>query len=296
MDFEERFATEDDCRDFLFACRWPEGFVCPRCDGRRAGQPTRRHLSVCGTCGLQTSVTAGTVMHGTRTPLRTWFAATRLVATDDAGISAGELQRRLGLSRYETAWMILQKLRRAMVTPERALLHDEVEAGAFVLGGAEDGRRGGGQRGALAHVGVVVEVRGRGSGRLRMAVLPDASGLALARLVADTTTIGAAVHTDAAPVEAALAGRGFEALPRDEEAAAAGEPALPRVVRAIAGLRAWIDRTHGGVSAEHLPGYLDEFVFRANRRGSPMASFEALLGLGAGSAPTTYDEITGRSA
>jgi len=102
MEFQQRFATEEACREYLFASRWPDGFVCPGCGSARAGGETRRHLWVCTACGHQTSVTAGTVMHGTRTPLRAWFWAAYLVATHHPGISAKQLQRQLGLSRYET--------------------------------------------------------------------------------------------------------------------------------------------------------------------------------------------------
>ena len=115
-------------------------------------------------------------MHGTRTPLRLWFWAGYLVATHHPGISAKQLQRRLGLSRYETAWLILQKLRRAMVAPERTTLTGEVEIDEFYLGGHEEGLKGGCRRGKKALCGVAIEVRGQGSGRLRLAVLPDAAG------------------------------------------------------------------------------------------------------------------------
>ena len=120
MEFQDRFATEAVCLEYLAASRWPEGFVCRGCGGRRAWVLARRHLWECSACSLQTSVTAGTVMHRTRTPLRTWFWAAYRVATHHPGISAKQLQRQLGLSRYETAWLILQKLRRAMVAPSAA--------------------------------------------------------------------------------------------------------------------------------------------------------------------------------
>src|SRR3954447_25745616 len=117
MDFQERFPTEGACLEYLAASRWPEGFVCPACGGGRARGLGRRPPWGGGDGRQQTSVTAGTVMHGTRTPLRVWFWAAYLVATHHPGISAKQLQRQLGLSRYETAWLILQKLRRAMVAP-----------------------------------------------------------------------------------------------------------------------------------------------------------------------------------
>ena len=93
MDFQERFATEAACLDYLAGSRWPEGFVCPRCGGRRSWVLERRHLWECADCHQQTSVTAGTVIHGTRTPLRLWFWAAHLVATHHPGISAKQLQR-----------------------------------------------------------------------------------------------------------------------------------------------------------------------------------------------------------
>jgi len=168
MEFQDRFATEQACLEYLAACRWPDGFRCPGCGGENAWVLARRHLWECAGCGQQTSVTAGTIMHRTRTPLRTWFWAAYLVATPHPGISAKQLQRQLGLTRYETAWLILHKLRRAMIAPERTLLSDEVEVDEFFLGGLEEGLKGGRQRGKKALVGVAIEVRGRGSGRLRL--------------------------------------------------------------------------------------------------------------------------------
>ena len=297
LEFQERFATEDACREYLFASRWPEGFVCPACGSSRAGEMHRRRLLwQCKHCAQQTSATAGTVMHATRTPLRTWFWAAYLVATHHPGISAKQLQRQLGLSRYETAWLILQKLRRAMVAPERELLRREVEIDEFFLGGHEEGLKGGRQRGKKALVGVAIEVRGAGSGRLRLAVLPDASGHTLRDFTKATTEPGAIVHTDRLQSYRALAKHGYDHRRRPQQTGAPGEQLLPRAHRAISNLKAWMHGTHRGVSDEHLPVYLDEYVFRHNRRGTPMAAFQTLLGLGALHEPTTYAQITRRAA
>ena len=296
MEFQERFATEDACREYLFASRWPEGFVCPGCGDGRAGGETRRHLWVCTACGHQTSVTAGTVMHGTRTSLRAWFWAAYLAATHHPGISAKQLQRQLGLSRYETAWLILQKLRRAMVAPERSALTDEVEIDEFYLGGHEEGLRGGRQRGKKALVGVAIEVRGQGSGRLRLAVLPDASGPALLAFTQATTAPGAIVHTDGLQSYKTLAKHGYDHRRQTQTAAVPGEQLLPRAHRAISNLKAWMDGTHRGVPDQHLPVYLDEYVLRHNPRVTPMAAFQTLLALGAAHQVTTYGQITRRTA
>ncbi|HVC07235.1 MAG TPA: IS1595 family transposase [Solirubrobacterales bacterium] len=297
LEFQERFATEEACREYLFASRWPDGFICPTCGSARAGKMhQRRLLWQCKECGQQTSATAGTVMHGTHTPLRTWFWAAYLVATHHPGISAKQLQRQLGLSRYETAWLILQKLRRAMVTPERELLKREVEIDEFWLGGYEEGLKGSRQRGKKALVGVAIEVRGAGSGRLRLGVLPDSSGPALRDFTVATTASGAIVHTDGLQSYRVLPGHGYEHRRRPQGTAAPGEQLLPRAHRAISNLKAWMHGTHRGVSDEHLPVYLDEYVFRHNRRGTPMAAFQTLLGLGAVHPPTTYRQITRQAA
>lgn len=297
LEFQDHFATEEACREYLFASRWPDGFTCPACGSRGAGVMHRRRLLwQCKECGRQTSATAGTVMHGTHTPLRTWFWAAYLVATHHPGISAKQLQRQLGLSRYETAWLILQKLRRAMVAPERELLRREVEIDEFFLGGLEEGRRGGRQHGGKALCGIAIEVRGAGSGRLRLAVLKNASGPSLGGFTKATTAKAAVVRTDGWKGYNGLAALGYDHRRRPKGSVAPGEELLPRAHRAISNLKAWMHGTHRGVSDEHLPVYLDEFVFRHNRRGTPMAAFQTLLGLGAMHPPTTYREIARRAA
>jgi len=241
-------------------------------------------------------VTAGTVMHRTRTPLRTWFWAAYLVATHHPGISAKQLQRQLALTRYETAWLILHKLRRAMIAPERSLLNDEVEIDEFFLGGLEEGLKGGRQRGKKVLVGVAVEVRGRGSGRLRLQPLADATADSLTALVCSTTTAGAIVHTDGWQGYARLSKLGYDHRPLPRSAVAPGEDLLPRAHRAVSNLKAWMHGTHRGVNDEHLPVYLDEYVFRHNRRGTPMAAFQTLLALSTQHDPASYDQITTHAA
>jgi transposase-like protein len=295
LEFQERFATEQGCREYLFASRWPEGFICPGCGSRCCGAETRRHLWICTECGRQTSVTAGTVMHGTRVALRLWFWAAYLVATHHPGISAKQLQRQLGISRHETAWMLLHKLRAAMVAPERELLKHEVEIDEFFLGGYEEGLKGGRKPGKKTLIGVAIEVRERGSGRLRLQMLPDGSAPALLAFARATTTPGAIIHTDGWQPYRVLATNGYDHRRRPKGSVAPGEQLLPRAHRAISNLKAWMHGTHRGVSEAHLPVYLDEYVFRHNRRGTPMAAFQTLLGLGAVHQPITYRDIIKRA-
>ncbi len=233
-------------------------------------------------------------MHKTRLPLTLWFWAAYLVATHGPGISALQLQRQLAISRYETAWTILHKLRRAMVAPEREPLRGEVEADEGYLGGRDSDLRGGRQRPGKPLVGVALEVRGNGSGRLRLQLLADASGASLLPFVRSSVAAGTIVHTDGWAGYSGLGAAGFDHRPKTQHAhwGLKHEWPLPRAHRALSNLKTWLQGTHHGVSAKHLQVYLDEFVFRHNRRLTPLAGFQTLLGLGTSQPPTTYAQIT----
>jgi transposase-like protein len=231
----------------------------------------------------------------TRTPLVLWFWAAYLVATHTPGISAVQLQRQLGISRYETAWLILHKLRRAMINPERELLRGEVEIDETYVGGRHSPRRGGRQREGKTLVGVAIEVRGSGSGRLRLGVLAGPDQDTLAGWVSDLVEPGAIVHSDGWSGYGKLTQFGFHHRPRLQHNRRPDRQfVLPRADRAISNLKNWLQGTHHGVSADHLQVYLDEFVFRHNRRRTPLAAFQTLLGLGSTHQPTTYEQITQR--
>ena len=235
-------------------------------------------------------------MHKTRLPLRTWFWAAYLVSTFHPGISAKQLQRQLGIGCHETAWAMLHKLRAAMVAPERELLKREVEIDESFLGGHEEGLRGGRQHGKKVLIGAAIEVRGRGSGRLRLQVLANSQARTLEAFTVATTAPAAIVRTDGLFSYNGLGALGYDHRPRKVASVADDEQLLPRVHRAISNLKAWMHGTHRRVSPEHLPVYLDEYVFRHNRRGTPMAGFQTLLGLGLAHDPVTYRQIVDTAA
>ena len=224
-----------------------------------------------------------------------WFWAAYLMTTASTGISAVNLQRQLGLSRYETVWLMLHRFRRAMVNAERTQLAREVEVDEFELGGAEPGRKGGRQRDTKAvKVMIAVEVRGAGSGRRRLQTITDATAKTLGGFVKDNVEPGAILHTDGWSSYKPLARAGYDHQPRSQlKAKREGdtEPVMPRAHRAISNLKAWQHGTHRWVSAEHTQAYLDEYVFRHNRRGNPLAAFQSLLGLGAAHQPVTRKQI-----
>ena len=297
-EFGAWFATDADCLDYLEWLRWPEGFVCPRC-GHRVGWRMRDGRLRCGACDGRTSVTAGTVFDRTRTPLTVWFTACWLFATQKDGVSAQSLQRALEISSYQTAWAMLHRLRSVLVRPGRERLTGRVEVDETFIGGEEPALRGGRQKGKKSLVAVAVEVREpRGFGRCRMAVLPDASAASLHPFVTDHVEPGAAVITDAWQGYAGIESLGYTRERHSQRAARLrGEDPnglLPGVHRVASLAKRWLLGTHkGSVDEGHLQAYLDEFVFRFNRRTSRSRGlvFQRVLELAVGHQPVRYRDL-----
>ena len=192
IEFQQRFADEAACVAYLFAARWPKGFVCPGCAKSKAWQlQTKPWTWECAGCGKQTSVTAGTIMHHSKLPLTTWFWAAYLMATHSNGISALQLQRQLALGSYKTAWLMCAKLRRSMVVPGRSPLAGlvEVDETEIPCRSKDDPLTGGGGRsrqGKMLVVGAVeVEGDGAGPGRIRLKEVPDYSAASLHSFIAE---------------------------------------------------------------------------------------------------------------
>lgn len=269
LEFEDRFATDQACRDYLTQVRWPHGFVCPRCGVGTAWTATRGRL-VCGGCRHQTSVTAGTIFHDTRKPLRLWFQAMWYVTSQKNGTSAIGLQRVLGLGSYLTAWTWLHKLRRAMVRPGRDRLSGRVEVDETYVGGEEPEAHARQILGKCL-VAIAAQEDGRGIGRIRMARIPDASAVSLQQFIRGAIEPGSVVHTDGWEGYRSLGKNGYRhkvTILRGQGKDAAIE-LLPRVHRVAGLLKRWLLGTHqGSVSGNHLDYYLDEFTFRFNRRKS----------------------------
>jgi len=237
----------------------------------------------CAACGHQVSLTSGTVLHNTKTPLILWFWTAYLMTTDKRGVSALLLQRQLGLRRYETAWMMLHKLRRAMVNAAREPLHGEVGVDETWVGGTQAGIRGSRQlEGRAALVLVAVEKRGRATGRLRMAVIPDFKTTTINHFLTQNVAPGATIYTDGLKSFGGLEEVGFKSVPRTQPLRSAlrkgAKSVVPLADRAIGNLQQWLVGTHHGVSRGQLQVYLDEFVFRHNRLRRAFADRARYLG------------------
>lgn len=296
-EFQAWFQTDADCLDYLEWLRWPGGYVCSVC-GRGGGWQLGDGRIMCTGCGTRTSVTAGTIFDKTRTPLTVWFTACWHFASGKDGFSALSLQRNLEIGSYQTAWAMLHRLRSVLVRPGRERLTGTVEVDDTYIGGEEPGLSGGRARGKKTLVGVAVEHRGRGHGRCRMAILADVSSNSLHPFVTDHVQPGATVITDAWPGYSGLGGLGYRHEPRSQRAArAAGEDPnelLPGVHLVISLAKRWLLGTHqGAVEDAHLAGYLDEFVFRFNRRRSRSRGlvFHRVLQLAVSHDPVRYRDL-----
>ena len=254
---------------------------------------------MCSGCGGRTSVTAGTIFDRTRTPLTVWFSACWLFATGKDGISALSLKRTLEIGSYQTAWAMLHRLRSVLVRPGRDRLAGMVEVDETYIGGEEPGLRGGRARGKKVLTGIAVEVlEPTGFGRCRMASLPDASAASLHPFVTDHVEPGARVITDGWQGYRGLERLGYVHDRRSQRAAQhRGEDPgvlLPAVHRVASLAKRWLLGTHqGAVRTAHLARYLNEFVFRFNRRHSRSRGmvFYRVLELAVAHDPVRYRDL-----
>jgi transposase-like protein len=270
--FLKRFGTDEQCRAYLFQARWPEGFRCSACGHDRAWAHKARLIDECAACGKQHSLLAGTIFEQTKTGLSRWFLAIYLVTSSKGGISAMELKRQMGFGSYQTAWSWLHKIRKAMVRPERPPLAMRVEADETYIGSPRPGKPGRGAAGKVKVAGAVESARGRARGRrlgrLRLAVVADASAQSLQGFLAAAVAQPATVATDGWSGYGGLAARGYAHEPLNLSASWGDAALRLPAIHLVFGLaKRWLLGTHhGAVSAKHLPAYLEEFVFRFNRR------------------------------
>jgi transposase-like protein len=263
--FRRRFRTERDCLKYLIKRKWPHGFCCPRCGHARAYIIESRKIYQCAHCRHQTSVTANTIFHKTRKPLRDWFWAIFLVATRTTGSSARQIQHDLGLS-YQTAWTWCHKIRKAMADRNtRYQLRGVLEVDDAYLGGRrKPGKRG---RGARSKVPVLVAVESRpeGCGHAALRRVPSISAAQVKSFLQQKVRAEARLFSDGLSSYHAVS-RELPVWPVTVGAGATAVEVFPDVHRVIANLKSWIRGTHTHVSGKHLDRYLAEFAYRFNRR------------------------------
>jgi hypothetical protein len=319
-EFQKVFPNDRACAKYLEAIRWPKGFTCPKCqqNGEPYRFPSKHSVALrCRECKKDVALTAGTIMESTHTPLSTWFWGAYLVTTQTPGQSALQFQRQLGLKRYETAFQILHKLRAGMMRPERDTIGKEhpVEADECWIGGRTKGEGSGVHHQTIVIGAVEVRLRKDAedraakhkqehaggiplkkliyAGRLRLCAIQDRGQGQIIPFVINNITKGAIVRTDGHQGYNTLPDLGFKhqplAINGDCEKADAH---LPMIHIVFSNLKTWILGTHhGAIAQHHLQAYLNEYVYRFNRRFYPMTAFNSVLGLAVHSKSPTYEAL-----
>jgi transposase-like protein len=299
-EFLERFSSEEACAKYLEQLRWPSGFACPSCSSTSPPYRASRVRLMCKDCRHQSTITAGTIFDKTRTPLRVWLAAAWYLTNQKHGVSALGLQRVLGLGSYQTAWTMLHRYRRAMVRAGRERLKGlvEIDEAYIAITDRENPISAVGRKNNTHKViiGIAVEIlQPNGFGRIRLRTLPNDSKESVRQFIQDSIEPDSIVRTDGSGSYAKLHELGYNH--ERNVMYGSGTPAhvsMAGVHRVAALLKRWILGTHhGSIQPDHLDAYLDEFVFRFNRRASASRGmlFYRLLQQSVVTDPVTYQDL-----
>lgn len=294
-EFHRAFPSEEACVRYLFSLRWPGGDPCPKGCGKEYALYQDGRVVFCKTCRSTVSLTAGTIFHGSKVSLMNWFQAIFLQTTLTPGIASLQLSEQLGVS-LESAWLMLHKIRSAMVNPERDKLSGYIEADETFLGGKySGGKRGRGAEGKVVILGAVevVESNGkRGAKRLRLRASLAAGRKDINQFFSDHVTRGSRIRTDGWSGYADLSSNGYK---HEYLTVGTGEDAgraMPVIHREFSNLKTWILGTHhGAIATQHLQAYLNEFCFRHNRRFWKFNAFRRVMEIGIGKLPPTAEEL-----
>ena len=272
--------SEDECRQFLEAERWPNGVACPRCGGIEPYRIERKSrtknivskLFKCRECKRQFSATVGTIFEGSHVPLNKWFAAIYLLCSSKKGHSAHQIHRELGVT-YKTAWFMLHRIRSAMREPGSPFLSGTVEADETYVGGKyylsprhKYLGSGPGRPGPKSRKATVFGMLER-DGRVVTRVVPDASRASLEPLMLQHIDTE---HSELMTDEYSSYRRIRDHLPhnviRHASEYVRGEVHTNGIENYWSVLKRGLYGTYQHVDRGYLGCYLDEFAFRFNRR------------------------------
>ncbi len=268
--FDEAYGTEEQCHAALVAWRWPDGFECPDCRGRKHCVVRRgtRRLFQCNACRKQTSVRAGTIFASSKLPLRLWFKTIYQITQSKAGISSLELARRLGVTQT-AAWMMKHKLVQVMLERNASKrLTGKVQMDDAYIGGAHSGRRGRGAEGKTPFVAAVATTDDGKPDQIILRRVKAFSKVAIRNLSSTAILAGAEVASDGLACFQAVteAGCAHVAIKTGSGPKAAKTPAFKWVNTVLGNMKAALVGTYRAVQEKHVSRYLAEFEYRFNRR------------------------------
>jgi len=261
-----RFDCESKCRAYLEKLRWPDGPVCPKCGKKETARVSGRESVLrCVGCQAQFTVTAGTVFNDSHLPLSKWLLATFLMCESKKGISALQLQRMLAIGGYKTAWYLCHRIRSAMLETHKELLKGIVEIDETYVGGKARRFR------PYSEKQVVIGIRVRG-GDLRLIRAQEATSQAIRDILKEhlSEDVDVLITDESVIYPFAFDGKqkAIHKTIRHKEGYVTGDVHTNTVESAFSLLKRGIMGTWHRMSVKHLPAYLDEMVFRFNRRKS----------------------------
>lgn len=263
----ERFGSEDRCRAYLEALRWPDGVKCPRCQSDRISRIHDRNQFDCDSCRYQFSVTAGTIFHDTKIPLWKWFLAVYMIVESKKGISANQLKRTLNVA-YRTAWYLCHRIRHALETPD-GFLRGVIEIDETWIGGVTERKKGNANKTLV--IGAVTR---DGQVRIEAAKAMDAypTRKRLGQFIRANIGADAVVYTDEHPAYRTIfreRGQEHETIAHKNNQWIKGDVHTNGIEGAWSLFKRSVVGSYHQLSCKHLQAYLDEFEFRYNNRDNP---------------------------
>jgi transposase-like protein len=297
IEFMDKYGTEEQCRQHLFNSKWSNGFICPKCGRGEYFNIKSRALYQCKSCNHQASVTAGTIMDKTRTPLRKWLLAMYYMSEDKRGISAAALKGKIKAA-YQTAWSMCRKIRYAMSERDKDYKLTGIAEldEAFFGSPAEGGKRGRGTDKTAVFASVSLAGDGKpGYAKMKVAEMDKGesadSGTAV-KFAEESIAKGSEIRTDGLNIYNTLKDNGYIHAAKNYDAKNQPEH-LHWTHIIISNAKAFIAGTFHGLDSKHLQLYLNGFCYRLNRRWFESGGCFRLVKACALSGKITYHELIG---
>jgi transposase-like protein len=288
--FDQKFGTEERCWAHLVEWRWPNGFECPCCGGRKYCVVGYRRLFQCSNCHSQASVTSGTIFASTKLPLKTWFRAIYHLTQTKGGISSVELSRRLGVTQT-TAWKLSHKLMQVMFEREhRRPLGGRVEMDDAYIGGKRTGgKRGRGASGKVPFVAAVETDDRSRPFRMKLCQVKGFRRAEIERLSKKILLANSVVVTDGLPCFAGVTAAGCHHMHVVSSGRKAVQDSLFKWVNTMLGnVKSAMLGTYRAIRPKHVPRYLASFAYRFNRRFDLASMFTRLAWVAVRTPPMPY--------
>jgi transposase-like protein len=294
--FQKKFSTEKSCYKFLYKQRWPNGFICPRCYHTKYSYITKRKLYQCKNCKYQVSVTAGTIFHKSRKPLKKWFWMIFILTRSKTGQSIRYLQKVLGIGCYKTAWTMAHKIHKAMQERESnyklagIIEIDDAYFGERKVTGKR-GRGAGGKCSVMLAIGTRIYKGKEKPSYLKMHVINNMKKENVESYMDNNISKNSKIKTDMFKSYAWMSHSHFEHNPIKIDNPKNTMDYLPWVHIIIGNVKGIIKGVHHGVSAKHLERFLGEYCYRFNRRFIENNMFINLIKACANTQTITFAEL-----